>query len=110
MKNTLAQSNMRTFVAPYAVASGAAFKVGSYVAVAATTAASGASVEGAIRGGFSGLAKATGEAWAVGDLLYWNDTNKNFAKTASGAVKAGIAYAAALSGDTTGSVDLVPTI
>jgi len=109
MKNTLATSDTRDFIAPYDVTSGAAFKVGSYIAVAATTALAGAALAGDIRGAFT-LAKATGAAWTKGDTLYWDDTAKKFTKTASGNTKAGIAFADAASGDAVGGVDLIPTI
>lgn len=109
MKNVLATSDTRDFVAPYAVASGAPFKVGGYIAVANTAAAQGATLTGDIRGAFT-LPKATGAAWTKGDTLYWDDTNKVFTKTASGNSKAGLAFADAASGDATGGVDLVPTI
>lgn len=44
--------------------------------------------------------KAAGAAWSVGDALYWDDTAKNFTKTASGNTLCAYALAAALTADT----------
>lgn len=55
-------------------------------------------------GELAGAAKATGETWAPGDKLYWNDTNKNFTKTAGGNTLCGVAGSTQQSGDTTGVV------
>lgn len=49
------------------------------------------------------VAKAA-ETWAVGDKLYWDDTNKVFTKTATNNTFAGYAYAAAASGAGTGVI------
>lgn len=56
------------------------------------------------RYGVHTLAKATGETWAVGDQLYWDNTNKAFTKTSSGNTAWGRAAAVQASGDTTGAV------
>lgn len=109
MKNTLNVSNTRDLVAPYDVVSGAAFKVGGYIAVAATSAKQGAPLSADIRGAFT-LPKAAGAAWGLGDVLYWDDAAKNFTKTAAGNTKAALALLPALAGDTTGAVDLFPSI
>jgi len=111
MKNTLATSNTRDFIAPYAVASGAGFKVGAQIAIANTAAAQGVSVAGDIRGAFGNLAKAAGQAWvAKTTILYWDDAAKAFTSTAAGNTKAGVAFADALAADVVGSVELIPTI
>lgn len=47
----------------------------------------------------SGMAKATGAAWSVGDLLYWDDTAKNLTKTVGSNTKVGYCLEAALSAD-----------
>jgi predicted RecA/RadA family phage recombinase len=44
--------------------------------------------------------KATGEAWAVGAVIYWDDTNKKFTTTATSNTKCGYALAPALAADT----------
>ena len=50
------------------------------------------------------IAKATGQAWTAGALLYWDNTNSVFTTTSSGNTLAGYAYADAASGDTTGYI------
>jgi predicted RecA/RadA family phage recombinase len=109
MKNYVQPGNTLTLIAPYAVASGAALKVGLIIGVAATAAGIGATVEADTVGVFT-LAKATGAAWTVGALLYWDDTAKNCTTTAASNQKIGVAVVAAGAGDTTGVVKLIPTI
>jgi predicted RecA/RadA family phage recombinase len=46
--------------------------------------------------------KTTGEAWTMGQKLYWNDTTKKLTTTASTNKVAGYAVAAAASADTEG--------
>lgn len=84
--------------APYDVAAGAMFKVGLILAVAAATALSGAAVEGRTTGVHTGIAKVGSQAWAVGDLVYWDDANKRLTKTATGATLAGVALEVVASG------------
>ncbi|WP_316234972.1 MULTISPECIES: DUF2190 family protein [unclassified Bradyrhizobium] len=57
-------------------------------------------------GVFSDQPKKAGEAWAVGDKLYWDNTAKNFTTTATNNLYVGIARDAALAADTTGVVVL----
>jgi predicted RecA/RadA family phage recombinase len=85
------------------------FKVGSIIAAAVTNAASGAAIEGQTVGVITGP-KATGETWAVGDLLYWDDSAKKFTKTSTSNTKAGFAMSVTLTGDTSGALKLVPSI
>lgn len=105
MKNYVQHGHRLTLAAPYDVASGAGFKVGSIIAIAAYTALSGANVEGQVEGVFD-VAKATGAGWSVGDAIYWDDSAKKFTTTSSGNTKAGVAVLTAASGDTTGRVRL----
>ncbi|HRF08498.1 MAG TPA: DUF2190 family protein [Xanthobacteraceae bacterium] len=110
MKNFVNSGKVLELPAPTGgVVSGNCYKIGSLIAVAAVSAAQGELVNFERFGRYT-LPKATGEVWAPGDLLYWNDTNKNFTKTAAGAVKAGIAVADAINGATVGEVVFVPTI
>lgn len=51
-------------------------------------------------------AKATGEAWVGGQLIYWDNTAGNFTTTVGTNTKAGFAMEAASSADTTGQVFL----
>lgn len=54
-----------------------------------------------LEGVFSDLPKKSGDTFAVGDKVYWDDTNHYFTSTSSGNVWGGHAYAAAASADTT---------
>lgn len=104
--NFIQPGDTMTFVAPYAVASGAGFLVGAMFAVALNAAASGASVEGKVNGVWT-LAKATGEAWvAFTTKLYWDNTNKRLTSTATGNSYVGVAAQNQASGDTTGRARL----
>lgn len=109
MKNWTQDGEVLDLLAPYAVTSGGGMKIGAIIAIAQTSAASGAAVLGDRRGIYT-AAKATGQAWAVGDKLYWDDTAKVFTTTASANTLCGCAMAIAASGDTTGSVLLDGTI
>lgn len=102
MKNFIQDGDTLTLTAPYAVASGAGFLVGSLFAVAASTAANAATVEGLTEGVFD-LAKATG-AWTQGMLVYWDNTAKNVTGTSTSNTKIGVAVRAEASGNTTGRV------
>lgn len=85
------------------------FKIGSIIGVAETNAASGAAFEGRVTGVHT-IAKATGETWAIGDLLYWDDSAKKFTKTSTSNTKAGYAMSVTLTGDTVGNIRLVSSI
>jgi predicted RecA/RadA family phage recombinase len=87
------------------VVSGSAYLIGAIVLVAQTTAAQGVTATFRTHGVWR-LPKATGAAWTVGAILYWDNTAKNFTTTASGNTKAGYAAKAAASGDTFGEVAL----
>lgn len=52
--------------------------------------------------------KNTGEAWAAGVTLYWDDTAKNFTTTATDNTVAGTAAEEAASADDEGKIDLNP--
>lgn len=105
MKSFIQRGGTLTFVAPYAVASGAPFQVGAMVAIAVNASASGAPVEGKTEGVFS-LPKASAQAWAVGDKVYWNDTDKVMTTTAAGGTLVGAAAGAAANPSATGMVYL----
>jgi predicted RecA/RadA family phage recombinase len=53
-----------------------------------------------------GAPKATGQAWAKGQRLYWSTANSNLTTTATGNTLRGFAAEAALSADTTGDIEL----
>ena len=105
MKSFVQKGDVLTFGAPYAVASGTPFKVGSLVAVAVTTAANAATVEGMLEGVFN-LPKVSAQAWAVGDKIYWDDTAKLMTTVASGNTLVGAATVAAVNPSSIGTVYL----
>lgn len=85
MKNYLHAGRTCTFIAPYAVASGAGMVVGSLFAVASVDAAQGAEVEGDVEGVFA-FPKATGANTdaAAGTKIYFDTVLKTFTKTSGG--------------------------
>lgn len=105
MKNYIQDGDVVTLTAPYNVNSGAGLLVGSIFGVAANTALSGAPVEAAVEGVFD-LVKTSGQAWAQGVRVYWDDSTKAVTTTASTNKLIGVALAAALSGDVIGRVRL----
>lgn len=109
MKNIIQEGVTLTLIAPYAVASGAMFKLGSIHAVAANAAANAAEVVGIVLGIFD-LAKLGTDVVAVGDLMYWDNTAKLTTKVVGTNTKVGYATSAAGNGVLTVNIRLVPTI
>lgn len=105
MKTYVQHGDVLTLTAPYDVVAGAAFKVGSIVAVATSAALSGAAVEGITRGVVD-VAKVSAQAWTVGALVYWDDTAKLFTTTSTSNTLAGVATAIAANPSATGHVRL----
>lgn len=107
MKNYIQRGETLTLTAPYAVSSGGGALVGSIFGVAATDVASGEEGEFQVQGVFD-LTRETGgsTAWSVGDLIYWDNTNKRATKTATSNKLIGVAARAAADGDATGRVRL----
>lgn len=110
MKNYVHDGAALDLTAPYAVSSGGGFKIGDIVAIAASDAASAASVVGYVRGVYDVTAEGagSGQAWAVGDKIYWDDTNKRFTKTSTSNTLAGYAVLAKLTADVVGRLSLIP--
>lgn len=73
------------------------------------TADSGATNAFIYLGEISGAPKTTGEAWAIGQVLYWDPGTGKFTTTAGSLVKCGHALATAGSADTTGGLMLFNT-
>lgn len=94
MTNKIYSGDILTLTAPYAVTSGGGALVGSIFGVATTTVSSGASAEFATEGAFT-LPKTSALAISVGDLLYWDDTNKVVNKTSTSQKLVGVAISAA---------------
>jgi predicted RecA/RadA family phage recombinase len=79
--------------------------VGSIFGVAANDFVAGGAVEVMVEGVFD-LAKATGETWAVGNPIYWDDANLRTTTTAGSNTLIGVATEAALLNAATGAVRL----
>lgn len=94
------QIRQATFAATLATTAKVPVVHNSRAFIPLNTAGAGVSNEHVFESEVSGAAKATGEAWTVGQTIYWNATNSNFTTTAGGATKCGFALAAALAGDT----------
>ena len=105
MKNFVQQGLTITMTAPYAVSSGGGALVGDLFGVAVTDVASGADGEFGVDGVFD-LTRETGAgtAWAFGNLIYWDNTNKRATKTAAGNKLIGRCAKAGADGDATGRV------
>lgn len=103
MKNYVQDGEVLTLAAPADVLSGAGLIVGDLFGAANADALSGASVATQMQGVVT-LAKATSQAWAVGDRIYWDNSAKKATTVASGNRRIGTCTTAALSADTTGDV------
>jgi predicted RecA/RadA family phage recombinase len=106
MKNYLQSGEVLTLVAPSGgVVTGVPVKIGQLLVIPITTAAVGESFAARRTGLFSDLAKVSAQAWTVGQLLYWDNTNSRFTTvSATGLVKAGVAGAIAANPSSTGTV------
>lgn len=95
-----------TLTAPYIVASGAGALIGNIFGVALQALAATVAGEFALEGVWS-LAKTSGQAWAVGDKIYWDNVNKRCDNLASaGFPMIGVATAIAANPSSTGYVRL----
>lgn len=110
MKNFIQEGLALDLIAPVGgVVSGKTVKIGAIIAVPGTTQDEGEAFAGWTEGVYE-VDSNTGTAWAVGDVIYWDDTNKRFTKAVTDNTKAGIAVEAKLAAAVTGKVKLVPTI
>src|SRR5690242_15868780 len=107
MKNFVQAGDTITVPAPYDRSSGQGAKVGQIFGVCTGHALSGADVALKTSGVFD-LTKAGSQAWTVGALVYWDDTNKRCTTVATGNLLIGAAVAAVdnAAGSTTGRVRL----
>jgi predicted RecA/RadA family phage recombinase len=102
--NKIQKGDTVTVAAPYDVASGAGALVGGVFGVAQIAALSGADVPLA-REGVWDLAKTSAQAWAIGDRLYWDNSNKVVTNVPGGArLFIGYALAVADNPSSTGRV------
>ncbi len=107
MKTYVQPGNTITLTAPYDVTSGDGLLVGAIFGIASGDALTGAEVEVVTTGVFD-LTKAVSQAWAVGDKVYWDNTNRVATKTATANTLIGVAVLAVggTASETTGRVRL----
>lgn len=105
MKTMISSGEVLNFTAPAGgTVSGVGLLIGKLFLIAVTTNAQGDTVAGQARGVFDHPAEGavSGQAWAVGDDVYWDATNKRLTKTATDNTKVGVAVAAKTTAATTG--------
>lgn len=107
MRSYIQPGNTITVPAPYALTAGQGAKVGQAFGVATNDAALNADVALDLTGVFD-LVKIGTQAWTVGALVYWDDTNRRCTTVATGALLVGVATIAVAggAGNTTGRVRL----
>ncbi len=107
MKTYVQPGNTITLSAPYDVTSGDGLLVGAIFGIASGDALTGSEVEVVTTGIFD-LTKAASQAWAVGDKVYWDNTNRVATKTATANTLIGVAVLAVggTASETTGRVRL----
>ena len=109
-QNRLSSGKRLTITCPSGgCTSGLPLKVGAIIGVPQTTQLAGDLVGLDLTGEFT-FPSDTGAAWAVGDIVYWDDTAKVFTKTTTSNTKAGVASAVKGSSAATGTVRLYPQI
>lgn len=107
MQNFQQPGEVVTMAAPYDRTSGQGALIGHLFGVAVSTVLNGVVGEFKTTGVFT-LAKTSAQAWTVGALLYWDDTNKLVTNSSNSAANflIGCAYAAAANPSATGIVRL----
>lgn len=100
MVNFVQNGDTILLTAPFTVASGAGARVGKIFGVACDDITSGATGQFKTSGVFT-LTKNTGITFAVGDVVYWDNTNKYCTTVANSNAEIGACTATAASGDTT---------
>jgi predicted RecA/RadA family phage recombinase len=106
MKNFIQDGKTLTLTAPYQRDSGKGAKVGFLFGVAVATVANGAEGEFKTDGVFDIDKEATTVTFAVGDKVWWDDTNKRCTNVNTSNLLIGVAVKAALAADTTVRVKL----
>lgn len=94
-----------TVAAPYDRLTGEALLLGKIFGVCTFDVTSGDDVTIHTEGVYCLMVKDS-SSFAVGDYVYWNNTNKEFTSTSSGNTKVGVATEVALTGDTTMTLKL----
>ncbi|MBU6167132.1 MAG: DUF2190 family protein [Alphaproteobacteria bacterium] len=105
MRSYLNSGDSPTVIANRAAAADAGMLIGRIFGFVKEACTNGGTVVLQRHGLFQNIAKATGEAWTLGALLYWDNTNFRFTTTSSGNSDVGAcAGAAAASGAAVGTV------
>jgi len=113
MRNYVQEGAALDLTAPSGgVVAGRAYKIGIIICIATADVDAGGTFVGYVEGVYDVLAEGagSGQAWAEGDLIYWDNTAKQFTKTATSNTKAGVAVAAKLTAATEGRLRLVPVV
>lgn len=106
MKNYITHGQKVTIVASAAIASGSGVLENLLFGVATKSAATGEALDIQVEGVVE-LPKVSTEVWAVGEPLYWDDTNSRLTKvSATGLVLVGCVYQAAGNPTSVGQVRL----
>jgi len=105
MKNYIQPGKILTLVAPYTVVSGAGAMVDAIFGVATVDVTSGSSGEFQIEGVFD-LAKTSAQAWTLGQLIYWDNTNKRCDSSSAVGPEIGVCTEVAANPTSTGKVRL----
>lgn len=105
MRNFTAPGDRLTFTAAADISSGDGVLVGQIFGVVTGDVASGEQGTLSLTGVYS-LPKATGQAWAAGDPIYWDASAGECTTDPDAATLIGAATAVALAGDTSGTVRL----
>src|SRR6266542_761136 len=106
-KNFVQPGEVVTLAAPTGgVTSGIGVLIGTIFGVALETVAAGVNFDAMTEGVFD-LAKTSAQAWAVGDKIYWDNTNTRCDNVPTAGFRfIGVANAAAANPSATGRVDL----
>ncbi len=86
------------------VVGGQLYKQGSLIGVVVSSADQGEQFTLMLEGAFDSIPKKTGEAWGVGDMLYYEASSSSLTTTVTSNTWAGYAFYTAASGDTTGAI------
>lgn len=110
MRNYVGPGNVLNLTAPSGgVTSGVGVLMGNIFGVSNVTAAEGETFALTVDGEVE-LAKTSALAISVGDILYWDDTNKVVNKTSSSQKPVGVATTAAANPSSTVRLKLTPNI
>lgn len=110
MKNFIQDGKTLTLAAPYARESGEGAKVGFLFGIATVKVANAVEAEFQTEGVFDVTKESTTITFAVGDKVYWDDTNKRCTSVNTSNLLIGRAVKAALATDTTVRVKLGPSM